>query len=287
MSETLDKVRALPCWSGAIAIAPLQGGLSNESWVVRDARGRHVVRFGQDFAFHHVSRERELMAARAAFAAGFAPEIEHAEPGVMVSRWIEAETLDAAAVCARPEQIAEMIRSFHRTMPELVSGPAQMFWVFHVIRDYARILQGTRWEARLPHWRELNRELEAAQVPMPIVFAHNDLLPANFLDDGDRLWLIDFEYAGFSTAMFDLAGVASNAGMDAGQAGRLLTTYLGAEPDAAFLRAFEAMQVASLLREGMWALVSSLHLSVPGVDYEGYAETNFARMDAALDMIGR
>ncbi|MCE3544149.1 phosphotransferase, partial [Escherichia coli] len=56
-------------------------------------------------------------------------------------------------------------------------------------------------------------EMEAAQMPLPIIFSHNDLLPANILDDGNRLWLIDFEYAGFSTAMFDLAGIASNAGL--------------------------------------------------------------------------
>ena len=81
-----------------------------------------------------------------------------------------------------------------------------------------------RWRRRKPHGARpalllaLAEELEQAQVALPIVFGHNDLLPANFLDDGNRLWLIDFEYAGFSTAMFDLAGAASNAGMSADEA---------------------------------------------------------------------
>ena len=69
-------------------------------------------------------------------------------------------------------------------------------------------------------------------MPLPIVFGHNDLLPANFLDDGKRLWLIDFEYAGFNTAMFDLAGAASNAGMTAAESDELLAAYFGATPDA-------------------------------------------------------
>jgi aminoglycoside phosphotransferase (APT) family kinase protein len=52
--------------------------------------------------------------------------------------------------------------------------------------------------------------LEAAQAPLPMVFGHHDLLPGNFIDDGKRLWLIDWEYAGFGTAMFDLANLATN-----------------------------------------------------------------------------
>ena len=60
--------------------------------------------------------------------------------------------------------------------------------------------------------------LEAAVGPVEIVFGHNDLLPANIIDDGDRLWLVDWEYAGFNSPLFDLGGLASNAGMTAGRA---------------------------------------------------------------------
>ena len=56
--------------------------------------------------------------------------------------------------------------------------------------------------------------LEQAQVPLPIVFGHHDLLPGNLIDDGTRLWLIDWEYGGFGTAMFDLANLSSNGGFD-------------------------------------------------------------------------
>ena len=68
MTASEDRIRALPLWRGAIEIAPLKGGLSNEIWLVTDAAGRHVVRFGKDFPFHHVVREREAMTARAAHA---------------------------------------------------------------------------------------------------------------------------------------------------------------------------------------------------------------------------
>jgi thiamine kinase-like enzyme len=81
------------------------------------------------------------------------------------------------------------------------------------------------WRARCRDFVELAGKLEAVQAPLPIIFGHHDLLPANFIHDGRRLWLIDFEYAGFGTAMFDLAGIASNSGFDAVKADELLLRY--------------------------------------------------------------
>ncbi|MEM5470204.1 choline/ethanolamine kinase family protein [Hoeflea sp. AS60] len=284
-STSLDRIHALPCFSGSIEIEPLTGGLSNESWLVRDGAGRHVVRLGRDFPFHHVDRNREVMTARAAHAAGFAPRVEYSEPGIMVSAFLDAHTFDAADVRANPERIGQLIREFHTTMPRHIEGPGFMFWVFHVIRDYARTLVAgrSRMTDRLPAWLELAESLEAAQHPLPIVFGHNDLLPANFLDDGHKLWLIDFEYAGFSTAMFDIAGAASNAEMNEAEAAALLELALGSSPDPALTRSFHAMQCASLLRETLWSLVSELHLDAPGANYEAYTAENLDRLDAALD----
>ena len=281
---SLDRLRALTCWQGEIAAEPLLGGLSNESWKVTDAAGVHVARIGADYPFHHVERAREAMVARAAHAAGFAPRVEHTEGGIMVSAFLAARTWGAEDLRAAPERVGALLRDFHRAIPGEVTGPGFIFWVFHVIRDYAATLRraGSGFAGEVPRYLRLAAEMEAAQVPLPIVFGHHDLLPANFLDDGDRLWLIDFEYAGFGTAMFDLAGAASSAGMSEAEAMRLLIAYFGAPPDAALLRAFDAMQCASLLREAMWAMVSELYLSAPGVDYAAYARENLARLDEAL-----
>jgi len=285
MSWAVSRIRALPIWNGAISIEPLKGGLSNESFLVEDANGKHVVRFGKDFPFHHVFRDRELMVARAAAGAGFAPVVEFAEPGVMVSAFLGAKTYGTEDVRANRARIAALMRDFHTVMPRHVSGAGFMFWVFHVNRDYARTLEAgnSRMVERLPQFLALNDALEAVQQPLPIVFGHNDLLPANFLDDGKKLWLIDFEYAGFNTAMFDLAGVASNAGMPAEESDEMLAEYFGGKPDGGLVRSHAAMQCASLLREAMWSMVSELHLSAPGVDYVAYTADNLARLDAALD----
>ena len=285
MTGVEDRIRALPLWSGVISIEPLKGGLSNESFLVADANGKHVVRLGKDFPFHHVFREREIMTARAASAAGFAPAVHYAVPGIMVTAFLGAKTYGADDVRKNRERIAALVRAFHTEMPKHVSGAGFMFWVFHVIRDYARTLQagGSRMTPELPGYLSLADELEQAQTPLPVVFGHNDLLPANFLDDGRKLWLIDFEYAGFNTAMFDLAGAASNSGMTGEESDELLAAYFGHEPDEQLRRSHAAMQCASLLREAMWSMVSELHLSAPGADYVAYTAENLARLEAALD----
>ncbi|SFI76579.1 Thiamine kinase [Phyllobacterium sp. CL33Tsu] len=279
------RIAALPIWQGEIRIALLKGGISNESYVVEDASRKYVVRFGMDYPFHHVFRQREVMTARAAHLAGFAPEVFHSGDGVMVTAFLGARTYDARDVRANIPRIADMVRQFHTRMPEHIRGPGFMFWVFHVIRDYARTLEAgkSRLAHQLPAYLAISDEMEAAQKPLPIIFSHNDLLPANILDDGERLWLIDFEYAGFSTAMFDLAGLASNAGFDADESEALLDAYFRARPDTALTRAHAAMQCASLLREAMWSMVSELHLKAPGVDYVAYTTENLQRLDEALD----
>ena len=285
MTDAADKISALPIWNGPLAIEPLKGGLSNESYKVTDDDQAYVVRFGQDFPFHHVFREREVMTSQAAAAVGLGPRVAYAEPGMIVLDFIDGKTLDADDVKDNIPRIADLTIRFHQTMPHHVSGPAFMFWPFHVIRDYAKTLEtgNSRMGPKLPGYLRLAEELEDVQVPLPIIFGHNDLLPGNFIDDGERLWLIDFEYGGFSTAMFDLAGIASNAEFDQEQAAMLLALYFRRQPEGELLRSHAAMQCASLLREAMWSMVSELYLDAPGADYVAYTEENLDRLDVALD----
>ena len=281
MSDIEGRIAALPLWSGRVQLAPLAGGISNLSFTATDGTGKYVVRVTRDFPFHHVFRDREVMSARAAHAAGFAPEVVHAEPGLMISRFIEGKVLATEDVRANIPRIAEFVGRFHRDMPEHVSGAGFIFWVFHVNRDYVRQLAEYAEDARYAEWLAINDELEAAQAPLPISFGHHDLLPANLIDDGKRLWLIDYEYAGFGTAMFDLANLSSNNNFSPGQSAALLDAYFGGATEALH-RSHAAMEAASLLREALWSLVSVHHLDRPGVDYAAYADENFIKLDRSL-----
>jgi thiamine kinase-like enzyme len=279
-----QRVRQLACWNGKVSLEPLKGGLSNTSFIVTDAAGRYVARVGEDFPCHHVFRDREVLASRAAYEAGLSPEVVYAQPGLMVVRFIEAHTYSEEDVRNNLERCAEILKKCHREMKRRITGPASVFWVFHVLRDYGHTLkEGGHSRARdIPRWLAEVDALEDAQVPLPIVFGHHDLLPGNFMDDGRRLWLIDWEYGGFGTAMFDLANISANNSFTAAQERLLLDIYFEKTPDEATQRAFDAMKTASALREATWGMVSELHLNAPGVDYVAHANEYLGRYELAL-----
>src|SRR5262245_20266389 len=137
------RITALPCWRGKVKLEPLYGGLSNTAFVVDDGRERYVARCGGDIPVHHVFRDRERAASIAAYAAGLSPKLTYAEPGVMVFRYVEGRTFDEADLPANLERIVALLTTCHRVLSRHLAGPVSMFWVFHVIRDYARTLQGT------------------------------------------------------------------------------------------------------------------------------------------------
>lgn len=278
------RVRALSVWRGAVEVVPLKGGVSNASFTVTDATGKYVARVGEDYPCHQVSREREAIAARAAHAAGLSPEVVHTAPGMMVVRFLEARTFTEADVREHTEDCIEIVKRCHRDMAKRITGPGAIFWVFQILRDYAGTLKAGkhRHVPDIPRWLETVDRMEAAQIPLPIVFGHHDLLPSNFMHDGRRLWLIDWEYGAFGTPMFDLANIASNNSFDADGEVRLLECYFDSRPDERLRRAFHAMKVASALREAVWGMVSELHLNAPGVDYIAYAAEYLGRYERVL-----
>jgi thiamine kinase-like enzyme len=286
MTETdlESRIRSLACWSGPVRLEALKGGLSNTSFVVTDGDRKYVARCGGDIAVHHVFRDRERAISQAAFRAGLSPELVHARPGIMVFRHIAGNTFTEQDMRASIGRILPLVQTCHREVGRMVRGPANLFWVFHVIRDYAQTLeQGkSRFSADLAGFVRLANALEDRQMALPIVLGHHDFLPGNFLDDGRRLWLIDWEYGGFGTPLFDLANIAANGSFSEAEEHRLLEGYFGRTPSGELRVSFDAMKAASALREAMWAMVSELHLEAPGADYAAHAGEYLRRTDAAV-----
>ena len=285
MTSPEHRVRSLSLWQGLVSVEPLEGGASNASFLVRDGTGDYVVRVGEDFPAHQVSRVRECVASQAAHLAGLSPRLVHADAGLMVLDHVKARTLDEADVRRQWRACVDLLKRCHRDMPRRISGQGAIFWVFQILRDYALTLQSHnhRMVSHLPDWMALADALEAQQIPLPIIFGHHDLLPGNFLDDGKRLWLIDWEYGAFGTAMFDLANLAAANSFNVALEAEMLAHYFGHAADAQTQRAFSAMKVAAALREALWGMVSEIHLAAPGVDYEAYAQKYLARFTLIRD----
>jgi thiamine kinase-like enzyme len=278
------KAAGLSCWSSPVEPRPLTGGITNLNFVVNHGGERFVVRIADDIPVHGIMRFNELAASRAAFAAGVSPEVVHAEPGALVLRFIDGVTYGEADVrgAQAAGKIVPLLRKVHHDVPRHFQGPMLALWAFQVVRGYAVTLhQGnSRMIGEVPRYLEINGELEAALGPTPMVFGHNDLLPANFMDDGERLWLIDWDYAGLNTPFFDLANLASNNQFSPGEEDGLLEAYFETPATDEMRLKLKAMKCASLLRESMWSMVSEIHLDID-FDYVAYTAENLSRFEAA------
>jgi len=276
------RITSLPCWQGKVDIEPLSGGMTNLNFKVTDGADQYVVRFGEDDPIHLISRQNEIASSRAAFDIGVSPELVHHETGILVVRFIDGKVFDESDVRIdhNLEHIVELLQRFHHELPKKFNGVAVMFWVFQVLRHYHNLLvQGeSAHAARLSELASIGAELEAAVGPVEIVFGHNDLLPANFIDDGDKIWLIDFDYAGFNSPLFDLSNLASNNELSDAQERAMLEQYFGSTPDHPKLSSYHAMKCASLLRETMWSMVSELYSRVE-MDFANYTQKNLARFE--------
>jgi thiamine kinase-like enzyme len=282
MTDAKTRAVQLPCWQGAVDPQPLGGGITNVNFVVNDAGQKYVVRIGDDILVHQIMRFNELAASRAAHDAGISPEVVYAEPGAVVLRFIEGKTLAAEDIRQRPvlERIVPLLKRCHRDILRHLRGPVLTFWVFHVIRDYGHTLRegNSRMLPQLPDLLAKAEHLEQQVGPVELVFGHNDLLAANFIDDGKKIWLIDWDYAGFNSPLFDLGGLASNNELSTQDEEWLLETYFDKPLDNELRQRYHAMKCASLLREAMWSMVSEIHSGLD-FDYAAYTEQNLSRFE--------
>ena len=280
-----DRIRALPLWRGELRLARLGGGITNVNYLAEDRLRRAVVRVGDDIPVHGILRFNELAASLAAQAAGISPAVLAHEPGLLVIDFIEGRTMTAEDLRQDDllDQALDLVIRTHRDLPRFLRGASLTFWVFQVLRDYAATLRdgASRHLDRLPGLMEEARELEAAVGRIEMVFGHNDLLPANFLDDGARMWLVDWDYAGWGSPLFDLGGLAANNGLSDTQEERLLTRYFGGL-DRDLMRRYRAMKAAAALRETMWSMVSEIHSELD-FDYAAYTAANLHTYGQALD----
>ncbi len=283
--NTITQIEQLTCFSQPTDIQPLNGGITNLNFTVRDQGSRYVVRLGDDIPEHGVMRWNELALSRAAHAAGVAPAVVHHEPGVLVLAYLDAQTFTEEDV-RKPSnltRITDLVATVHRDVGRHLMTPILTFWPYQVNRTYVTrlVAQGSDHAKLLPELMAEQDKLEAATGPVDLVIGHNDLLAANIMDDGKRLWLIDWEYGGFNTPLFDLAGLAGNNGLSEPQEREMLEQYFDTEAEVHW-RPYQAMKCASLMRETLWSMVSELH-STLDFDYADYTAENLVRLRTALN----
>jgi thiamine kinase-like enzyme len=267
-------------WPGReAAIDVLGGGITNRNFKVTLEDGAYVLRIGgKDTELLGIDRRAEHEASLAAAAVGVGPEVvAFVEPeGYLVTRYIEGTVVVPEAM-REPEplrRVAQALRAVHAGPPI----PAR-FDSFRVVEAYAATAaaHGIAAPEAFERAREIAAEVERARGPVPERPCHNDLLTANFIDDGDRIRIVDWEYAGMGDVYFDLANFAANNDLPEPESLELLRAYFG-EPTPEHQRALTLMRFMSDFREAMWGVVQQA-LSDLDFDFGAYASRHFERLE--------
>jgi thiamine kinase-like enzyme len=257
-------------WPGRDArLEPLGGGITNRNFKVEVGGESFVLRIGgKDTELLGIDRHAEHAASRIAADLGLAPEVVgFVEPeGYLVTRFVEGEVGRVDV-----EQVGRALARLH-------AGPSfpARFDSFRVVEVYraTALERGVAVPAAYEQAKEVadaieRRRQRAGVAPRP---CHNDLLNANFIDDGGRSWIVDWEYAGMGDPFFDLGNFAVNHELDEDGERQLLRAY--GSDDAA---ALTLMRFMSDFREAMWGVVQQA-ISELDFDFADYADRHFDRL---------
>jgi thiamine kinase-like enzyme len=285
--ELVRAMQRVPELAGReLTLTALSGGITNRNFLVTVAGStdRYVIRLaGNDTHLLGISREVEHAATVAAAGVGVGPEVTAfiRPEGYLVTRFIEGSPVSDEAVHT-PETIARVATSLRR----IHDGPAipGLFVPLRIAEAY-RALALARSVPIPPEYElaaAIGRRIELACLANPVELrpCHNDLLNANFIDDGRRIRIVDWEYAGMGDPFFDLGNFSINHELTADEDVLLLAAYDGPDHAAdrtARLARLTLMRTVSDFREAMWGVLQQ-GLSTLDVDFVAYAGEHFDRL---------
>src|SRR3954469_14428914 len=266
---------------------PLGGGITNHNLRVR-YRGREVVvrLAGKDTDLLGIDRACEREATTAAAVVGLGPQVLAYldEPPTLVTEFLPGRVMTQADL-GKPDMIAEVavaLWEVHGMRPL-----RNRFSPWDVVEVYARRARergggvpGTFGDL-LAGARRIQAAIDPAHPEHAPVPCHNDLLPANLIHDGERVRIVDWEYAGMGNRYFDLANLSVNNALNEAGDEWLLECYWGEPCTRRRLASLRLMRIMSDLREAMWGVVQQA-ISELDFDFDEYAREHFERVRAGL-----
>lgn len=246
-SDPIDRIRDLSCWSGPPRIEAVTGGRTNQNYRVISAGQSFFARIGVDLPHHNVSRANEVQCARLAASLGIAPEVVYVGEGILITPFVEGHALVQGERIRLEtlERVTGMLAKLHAQAPP---GDLPAFDPAVICRMYIDELSPGTLVRRDRDIME--GILDGAPPSHRRGVIHADVLPENVIDDGSRLWLVDWEYAGAGEPAVDLAIMAMNFELSDEQILRLAARHGDVQPDS--VRAFRQLVA---LREALWCLV--------------------------------
>ncbi|MET1232287.1 MAG: choline/ethanolamine kinase family protein [Candidatus Limnocylindrales bacterium] len=284
--EIEEVIAAIPEWAGRrVSVEAIAGGLTNRNYRVEVDGDPVFVRIpGADTDLLAVDRGNELANSRAAAVAGVGPRVLHHLPAwdVMVLEWLPGRTLsnESCMESDMPERIAAALRRLHagpRFRDDFDMVRLSNRYLGVVDERRIRIPDGYREHmALLPHIAAV-----LAAHALPPVPCNNDLLAANYVDDGTRIRIVDYEYSGNNDPTFELGNTCLELGWDAARIVALCAAYFGEATDAHLAR----MRLQMIMSDVGWTLWAAIQAAVSSIDYDfwGWAEERWARAAGVLN----
>ncbi len=266
----------------SIEVKELTGGITNRNYKITADGDCFVLRLGgNETQFLGIDRKNEYECSLLASQVGIAPEpITFLEPeGYILARFISGKGIPAEEIGLEENirRVVESIKAYHAL--DFFPG---FFSPFRVAEEYAKTARS--FNVKLPEkidwYLEKSYEIEKAMYRQPLEPrpCHNDLLNGNFIDDGTRVRILDWEYAGMGDIFFDLGNFAIQHEFKDEQDEILLKAYFG-EPTDSQRAQQKLMKIMSDLREAMWSQVQ-IGVSKLDFDYAGYGRKYFDRFEA-------
>jgi aminoglycoside phosphotransferase (APT) family kinase protein len=283
MASTVGRLAALLGQSDGEP-EPLDGGITNRNYRAAFGGRDYVIRLPcRDGEVLSIDRTAERMANQRAAELGLAPGIAATleDPPLAVLEFVHGQPMTAGALRdgAMVAAVAVALRRLHGSGLRM----SHAFDSFQLVEDYARrsrarggVVPGGYDDALACGRRVAAALTHAEHAPVP---CHNDLLPANFIRGADRLWILDWEYAGMGDRYFDLANFAAGCNLDDDGMVMLLEAYFGEPPQARRRASLQLMRFMSDFREGMWGVVQGVASDLE-FDFAGYASEHFERLAA-------
>jgi len=285
-NKTENLIRSLPFWKNEIKIKAIKGGLTNQNFLVQENSKKFFVRLGDDMPEHNISRSKELIASNAAAEIGLSPAVIYNTKGVLILEYIEGAMLSTDSIVDKLESIISLIKKIHSEMSKKLYGHSVNFGAFDAIKRYAKLLKNHKssYTQLLPSLLFQVDKLEINTSSYDIVFCHNDLIFTNFLDDEDRLWIVDWEYSGFNNPLFDLGDFASHCNFPENKEIFLLENYFEKKINEKLLLEFNSFKCAAILREAMWSMVAELTSKID-FNFLIYTQEKLAKFNDAYNKL--
>ena len=278
------KLETLSIWKKNISIEVLEGGWTNDTYLVTDDNKKYVAKIGGDKRDFGIIRSNEIQAHRAAYQADISPKLLYYKKEISIYEYIECKNLTLQDISKEKNllKLVNIIKIIHNEVFNYLKNINSFLNIFQIIDHKFHVLK----KYNSPYSDKLNdlikdyKLFQSETNSHKIVFTHNDFYYKNILYDGKKFWIIDWEYSGLNPNILDLANLSRNLGLNDNQDNFILEEYFRSQITSKLKNSFQAIKLISILNEVIWWMIAEIK-SKKNIDCKSITEEKLKRYKMA------